>query len=154
MFKIFIKTAMLLCGSICFVFLWCVLRWGVSCSETWCDIHNTYSDSLSVTHISKAVLHCGLQLRPLNYRNVSGIYWLLNSYGYRISFLFFWNLKPDDGCLLQPKHVAVYITILKRCVRTDGSVDTCCISVMWVIILRLIGYISQVDSTHIIRYLW
>jgi len=28
------------------------------------------------------------------------------------SLLYFWNMQPDVGCLVQPKHVAFWITII------------------------------------------
>jgi hypothetical protein len=33
------------------------------------------------------------------------------SYSLMISSLYFWNVKSDDGCLVQLKHIAFYITI-------------------------------------------
>jgi len=41
----------------------------------------------------------------------------LNSH--MISSLYFWNVKSDDGCLVQPKHVTFYFTIIKCWVLTD-----------------------------------
>jgi len=33
-------------------------------------------------------------------------------------------MKRDYGCLLQPKNVAIYTTIIKRCVMTDRIIVT------------------------------
>jgi len=33
-------------------------------------------------------------------------YCLMYNYSHTISFLYFWNLKPDDSSFVQPKQVA------------------------------------------------
>ena len=40
-------------------------------------------------------------------------------------------MKPNDGCLVQPKHVAFWITIIKRCARTVCLIVTSIISRPW-----------------------
>ena len=49
---------------------------------------------------------------------------LLCSGGYIIVSLHFWNLRPDDGCLVQPKHVAHFL-YTKLCI--DGLYPYCCV---------------------------
>ena len=45
-----------------------------------------------------------------------------------ISFLYFWKVKLDDGCLVQPKHVAFWVTIIKCRLQTVCLIVTYCIA--------------------------
>ena len=49
-------------------------------------------------------------------QTVNTQHFILNRYSYMNLFLYFWNMKPDDGCLVQLKYVAFWITIEKCCV--------------------------------------
>ena len=56
--------------------------------------------------------------------SAAGFYCCMHSYKCTVSFLYLRNVKPADVCLVLPKHVAFYITIIKCCVQTDCFIFT------------------------------
>ena len=53
-------------------------------------------------------------------------------------FIYFRIVKPDDGCLEQPKHVALWLTIIKCCVRTTVLIAMYCINTTGMIHIFLV----------------